>query len=290
VSLHSGIAIRNALVAKGYEVRLLDMTELLLSKGDLSAFRGSERPDAAFLAVHGTNAEDGAIQGLLQLLHIPYTGSGIQASAIAMDKQRTKQILDACGLPVPAGEHLTARDQPFTVLPPLIVKPNAQGSTVGLSFVHEDSELEQALDRAFRYDTSVLVEEWVVGTEISVPVLGDRVLPVVEIAPRGGQYDFAAKYTPGATDEIVPARLPQHVYERAQQYALQAHRALGCEGATRTDMIVRGEDIFILEVNTLPGMTGTSLLPNSAQAAGIPFEDLVDWILQDALRRHGAKT
>lgn len=291
VSIHSGLEIKKALDELGYEARLVDVTDLLLSKGDVSQFTGTNRPDVAMLAVHGTNAEDGAIQGFFELLHIPYTGAGIQASAIAMDKRLTKQILQTAGLPVPNGQLLTDPQQEVKVKTPLIVKPNAQGSTVGLSFVTKESEIEAAVKRAFQYDSAILVEEWVQGMEISVPVMGDRALPPVEIAPVSGKYDFVSKYKPGATEEIVPARLPQKVLELAQEYALKAHRALGCEGATRTDMIVfENRQPVILEVNTLPGMTGTSLLPNSAKAAGISFTALVDWIVQDALRRNGAKT
>lgn len=293
VSLHSGLAISAALRRRGHEVSLVDMTDRLFQRGDLSAFIGPDRPDLAFLAVHGTHAEDGAIQGLLELLHIPYTGSGIQASAIAMDKAMTKRVLQQQGIRVPRGVHLTDMEAPFDLRPPLIVKPNAQGSTVGLTFVEDPGCLCPALANAFAYDDSVLVEEWIKGMEISVPVLDDRALPPVEIAPASGRYDFASKYTPGATEEIVPARLPEKVLEEAKRIALQAHRALGCAGATRTDMIVRdpeGEaEIFVLEVNTLPGMTGTSLLPNSARAAGIDFDELCQRLLEDALRRHEAK-
>lgn len=292
VSLLSGRCVQDALRAKGHDAYLVDVSELLLSTGDLGQFVGPRRPDLAFLAVHGTNAEDGAIQGLFELLHIPYTGSKIQSSAIAMDKQRTKEILAAHGLPVPRGQKVEGRGlhtDPLLV-PPLVVKPNEQGSTVGVSFVFKIEDLEQAIDKALQYDDTVLVEELIEGTEISVPVLGDRALPPVEIVPVGGTYDFESKYTPGATEEICPARLDPDVFQKAQEYALAAHRALGCEGATRTDMIVRNRDCVILEVNTLPGMTGTSLLPNSAKAAGVSFEELCDWIVRDALRKHGAKT
>ena len=172
---------------------------------------------------------------------------------------------------------------------PAIVKPNAQGSTVGLSFVESRDALERAVAKALQYDTHVLVEEWVRGMEVSVPVLGDRVLPAVEIAPKGGRYDYEAKYTPGATEEIVPARLPDAMLRQLEAAALRAHRVLGCEGATRTDMIVSDDGPVVLELNTLPGLTGTSLLPNSARAAGLSFEDLVEWMVQDAVRRHAAK-
>jgi len=294
VSLLSGRAIHAALQQLGHKSRLVDMTDLLLSKGDLTAFVGANRPDLAFLAVHGTHAEDGAIQGLLELLHVPYTGSGIQASAIAMDKAMTKRVLEAVGIRVPRGAHLTDPDQEFDVQPPLIVKPNAQGSTVGLRFVERSQDVCSAIANAFAYDDSVLVEEWVQGMEISVPVLDGEALPPVEIAPTSGRYDFESKYTPGATEEIVPARLPASVLVEAQRIALEAHRALGCAGATRTDMIVRNPEseaaeLFVLEVNTLPGMTGTSLLPNSAAAAGIPFEQLCQRLVEDALARDAAK-
>jgi D-alanine--D-alanine ligase len=291
VSLLSGRCVRDALSAKGHDAYLVDVSELLLSTGDLGQFVGSRRPDVAFLAVHGTNAEDGSIQGLFELLHIPYTGSKIQSSAIAMDKERTKQILRASGLPVPKGFRVEGRGSRVEgVELPVVVKPNEQGSTVGVSFVFKEEDLASALEKALQYDNSVLVEELIEGTEISVPVLGDRALPPVEIVPVNGTYDFESKYTPGATEEICPARLDPEVYKRAQEYAHAAHQALGCEGATRTDMIVRDQDCIILEVNTLPGMTGTSLLPNSAKAAGISFEELCDWIVQDALKKNVAKT
>lgn len=290
VSIHSGREVKAALETLGYDATLYDVTDMLLSKGDMSAFIGPNRPDVAFLAVHGTHAEDGAIQGFLELLHIPFTGSGTQSSALAMDKTLTKQILREAGLPVPSGILLESPEDAVTIPPPLIVKPNAQGSTVGLSFVESVDGIREAVRKAFQYDVAVVVEEWVQGMEISVPVLGERVLLPVEIAPVSGRYDFTSKYSPGATEEIVPARLPAEVLEKAQEYALRAHRALGCEGATRTDMIVHEGKPVVLEVNTLPGMTGTSLLPNSAKAAGITFPALVDWMVQDALRRHGAKT
>lgn len=291
VSLLSGRCVFDALKRKGYDARLVDISELLISKGDLTRFTGPDRPDLAFLAVHGTNAEDGAIQGLFELLHIPYTGSGIQSSALAMDKQLTKTLLREKGIRVPEGVLVSSASDAIPLHAPLIVKPNAQGSTVGLSFVERDEDLKGAVEKALQYDSSALVEEWIVGVEISVPVLGDRALPPVEIAPVSGKYDFESKYTLGATEEIVPARLPEAALRRVKEIALTAHRALGCEGATRTDMIVRPRtplecDIFTLEVNTLPGMTATSLLPNSAKAAGIEFDDLVVWLVEDALKRY----
>jgi D-alanine--D-alanine ligase len=288
VSILSGNAVCDALKQAGYGAFLVDVTEVLISKGDLSGFVGPNRPDVVFLAVHGTHAEDGAIQGLLELLHIPYTGSGIQSSALAMDKERAKMILAAHGLPVPRGWLVRKGGE----LPNLgdgkfIVKPNAQGSTVGVTFVNDSAELPAAAERALQYDSAVLIEELIEGVEISVPVLGDRALPPVEILPTSGSYDFEAKYTPGATEEICPARLTPDVLAKAQEYAVRAHQALGCTGATRTDMIVREGEPVILEVNTLPGLTGTSLLPNSARVAGIEFPSLCAWMVNDALARAG---
>ena len=290
VSLHSGRAVAAALGRKGYEVGLLDVTETLLSKGDLSKLIGPQRPDVCFLAVHGTNAEDGAIQGLLQLLHLPYTGSRLAASAVAMDKAAAKRVLEGRGIRVPRGRLVTNPDERIDFDGPWVVKPNAQGSTVGLSFVEDPEALEWAIARALAYDDAVLVEEWVKGTEISTPVLVDVALPPVEIATKGEHYDFASKYLPGATEEIIPARIRPETISEAKRIALQAHRALGCEGATRTDAIVRdpegAAEIVVLEVNTLPGMTATSLLPNSAAAAGIPFDDLCERLIQEAMGRH----
>lgn len=286
VSLHSGREVHAALVRCGYRTRMLDVSELVHSGADLSSLTGTRRPDVAFLACHGSQAEDGCLQGFFEVLGIPYTGSGVLASAIAMDKAQTKRVLADHGLPVPHGVCLRRGDPLPEPFGRAIVKPNAQGSTIGLSFVSEWSDLPRALEHAFRYDASVLVEEWVVGTEVSVPVLGDRVLPVVEIVPASGRYDFASKYQPEATLEIVPARLTHDQTRLAQSYALRAHRALGCRGATRTDMIVSEGRIVLLEVNTLPGMTSTSLLPNSARAVGIGFDDLVRWIVEEVRNRH----
>jgi D-alanine--D-alanine ligase len=207
-----------------------------------------------------------------------------------MNKEFAKKVLAAAGLRVPKGRLATTVEEAEGFPMPAVVKPNAQGSTVGLTFVSEPDKLKPAMEKALAYDCEALVEEWLKGIEISVPVLGDRPLLPVEILPASGQYDFASKYVPGGTQEIVPARLPEKLLKQSEDIALLAHRALGCEGATRTDMIVVGDEIVVLETNTLPGMTPTSLLPNSARAAGIPFDELVEWMLFDALERHAAKT
>lgn len=291
VSLHSGQEVHAALVRLGYEASLIDLSDLLLSGGSVAPLTGPDRPDAVFLAVHGTHAEDGAVQGFLELLRLPFTGSGLLASALALDKAETKRVLGAAGLPVPQGHLLRRGDpQPESLPCPAVVKPNTQGSTVGLRFVERAEDLADAIANAFRFDVEVLVEEWLRGVEISVPVLVDQALPPVEIVPASGRYDFESKYTPGQTDEICPARLSPEVTEHVQALAVQAHRLLGCRGLTRTDMIVGPDRVTILEVNTLPGMTATSLAPRSAQAAGISFDQLVDRLVRQALEDHGART
>ncbi len=293
VSILSGNAIAKALESAGCEVEKLDVTDALLRKGNVLDLTGSIRPDVAFLAVHGPHAEDGAIQGFFELMHIPYTGSGILASAVAIDKNRTKQLLESVGVRCPRGQWVISEEQwkmlsesGTAVAAPAIVKPNREGSTVGLTFAETNEQIAEGVRMALQYPGGCLVEEWVVGMEISVPVLCGEALPPVEICPVTGGYDFGNKYTPGATEEIIPARLPQTVLDEAQRIAVLAHNTLGCQGATRTDMIVRGQEIFVLEVNTLPGMTATSLLPNSAKAAGIPFEKLCMTLVEDALKRH----
>jgi len=261
---------------------------------------GRNRPDVALICLHGKFGEDGTIQGMLDLLEIPYTGSGVLASALAMDKTMTKKVLALEGIPVPGGTTVRGRREADAYLAdfragrapvqlPLVVKPSRQGSTIGLSIVRDPADLACALDTALHFDREVLIEEYVEGMEITAPVLGNedlQALPLIEIVPASGFYDYEAKYTPGATDEICPARLPPDVTRAAQELAVRAHRALGCRGVSRTDMMVGkdGKDgIRVLEVNTIPGMTPTSLLPRSAEAAGIPFARLVERLLELAL-------
>lgn len=298
VSLHSGRAIQAALQQRGHDAFLLDVVDVALRNGDLSILRGASRPDLCFLAVHGEADEGGGTQGLLELLDLPYTGSGMLASALCMDKEKTKEILGREGIRVPQGVAIRTLEQankfvtnwPSWAKEGVVVKPNTLGSTVGISFVRGPDELLLAVRKALGYGAIVLVEEWLRGMEISTPVLVDSALPPVEIAPLSGVYDFESKYAPGATEEVVPARLGAEALRRAEEIALRSHQILGCEGATRTDAIVLDPsgraEIVVLEVNTLPGMTGTSLLPNSAQSAGIPFDELCLILVEDALRRH----
>ncbi|MHB1000949.1 MAG: D-alanine--D-alanine ligase family protein [Armatimonadota bacterium] len=256
----------------------------------------ASKPDVAFIALHGKYGEDGTVQGLLELLDIPYVGSGVLASALAMDKIMARKVMEYDGVPVPKGISVhpdECRESQIKLIEdgigyPAVVKPSKQGSTIGLSIAHSRQELADALELAFVYDSDVLIEQFVKGVEITVPVLGNndlRVLPVVEIIPSGGFYDYHSKYTPGATEEIVPARIPADMYKKAEDLALVCHRSLGCRGMSRTDMIVDGDSIYVLEVNTIPGMTPTSLLPTSAKAAGIDFSDLLDQLINYAIER-----
>jgi len=253
-------------------------------------------PGVAFIALHGKYGEDGTVQGLLELAGIPYTGSGVLASALAMDKIMAKKALEYAGVPVVPGvdiespAELKARNIPAEVERelgyPVIVKPNRQGSTIGMNKVDSEEGLATAMEVAFRYDSQVMVEKFVSGTEITASVLGNdelEVLPLIEIVPSGGFYDYEAKYTPGATEEIVPARVSEEVAEEARRVAIDSHKALGCRGMSRTDMMVSAGLIYVLEVNTIPGMTPTSLLPTAAQAAGISFPRLLDKLIELAL-------
>lgn len=254
------------------------------------------RADVAFIALHGKYGEDGTIQGMLELLGIPYTGSGVLASALAMDKIISKRVMIAAGVPAPVSvdftrksdlEYICLKDVVAPLGYPVIVKPSRQGSTIGMRKVESEDELESAVEEAFGYDSHVLIEQFARGIEITVGVLGNddpQALPIIEIVPAKGFYDYEAKYTPGATEEIVPARISEEAAERARELALASHKALGCRGMSRVDMIVKpcGE-IVVLEVNTIPGMTPTSLLPTAAKAAGIEFPDLLDRLIQLAL-------
>ena len=257
----------------------------------------SEPLDVVLIALHGTWGEDGRIQGLLDTLGIPYTGSGVLASALAMDKVMTKTVLAAAGIDVPRGAAVSAAtgadlERARGVGLPAFVKPVASGSSVGATLVRRAEDLAPAIAEALRYDERALVEEYVGGRELTVAVIGNdapTALPVIEIVTRRPFFDYHAKYDAGESEEIVPADIPAPVAARAQDLALRAHAALGCRGMSRTDFMWSGDRMATLEVNTIPGMTANSLLPKAAKAAGIPFGELltrlVDWALEDAERR-----
>lgn len=283
VFLKTGGAIAGALKVKGYRTTAIDVGR------DIADQLRRRAIDVAFVALHGRGGEDGAIQGLLESTGIPYTGSGILSSALAMDKKYSKWIFRTHRLPtapfvVLDGPPLPSRRWPFPRLrPPVVVKPTCEGSTIGIGLVKKVGELGPALKTAFRYGSEVMVEKYVPGRELTVGVLGDRPLPVVEIVAPGGFYDYRAKYRSSSTRYLVPAPLDGRKARRLQETALKAHGALGCRGATRVDFRLAPEGKpFILEVNTIPGMTATSLLPKAAAEAGISFEDLVETILLEA--------
>ncbi|MCW3094576.1 MAG: D-alanine--D-alanine ligase [Chthonomonadaceae bacterium] len=255
-------------------------------------------PDVVFVALHGKGGEDGTVQGMLEMMGLPYTGSGVLASALAMDKAMTKRLFRSAGIPViedvqvrrgeeADGAALLARVQE-TLGFPVFVKPNAEGSSFGGTKVETQEGLLPAVVKALTYDPKVLIERYVQGVEITVGVLGNThgdllPLPIVEIVPKSAFYDFESKYADGGSEHIIPARLPETVTQRAQELAVQCHNLLGCRGMSRTDMLVVGETLSVLEVNTIPGMTPTSLLPQAAAHAGISFAQLLDRFLTAAL-------
>ncbi len=282
VSLKSGTAVHQALQARGYHAVAIDVGR------DLAAVLAQEQVEAAFIALHGRYGEDGCVQGLLELLQIPYTGSGVLASALAMHKLYSKQTFASAGiLTAPfhhfrRGEQVRTDDLMFGL--PLVVKPVQEGSSVGISIVRESSQLEAALASAFRHDSEILIEQYIKGQEVQVGILDDRPIGAIEIVPKNEFYDFEAKYTDGMAEHIFPARLSPALYENVQQIGLAAHQALGCSGYSRVDLLVTDAgECYVLEVNTLPGMTALSLLPEiAAKGAGLPFEALVERIIESA--------
>lgn len=264
---------------------------------------GSVQPDVVFIALHGAYGEDGRVQGLLDSIGVPYTGSGVLASALAMDKPSAAQVLRGAGLAVPeffvmtrevAGERPAARSLATAVRKlgvPLVIKPTDQGSSVGVTIIKKRKEISVALARALREFPVVMAQKYIPGREVTCGVLEDAktgtafALPPTEIIPRTEFFDYQAKYTAGASQEITPARMPAATIRRIQQTALTAHHALGCRGMSRTDIIVTDGHLWVLEVNTIPGMTAMSLLPQGAAAAGISFFALVDILVNAALRK-----
>lgn len=278
VSLRTGQAVVKALAGEGYQVVAIDAGR------DLAAQLVAAQVEVVFIALHGRFGEDGTVQGLLEILGIPYTGSGVLASSVAMDKVATKKILLHHGISTPAfavyrqGEERSALQGSWKRYP-LVVKPVREGSTIGVSIVQEPGGLDAALDEALRHDRCVLIEEFIAGAEVTVGVLDGAALPIIQVVPKAGFYDYANKYTAGRTEYLLPAPLPATVYALLQDAAVVACNALGCSGAARVDFMVRGEETFCLEVNTIPGMTETSLLPKAAGHAGMSFAELAQRIL-----------
>jgi len=283
ISLKTGKAILKALTEKGYTVCPIDVGK------DIAETLIKEKIECAFLALHGRFGEDGTIQGMLELMRIPYTGSGVLASALAIHKIMAKKIFLCDKIPTPPFEVFhrdeIEKDPLRTVsLPfPLVVKPAREGSTIGVSIVRTEEEFVHALKEASKYDAEILVEEFMKGKEITVGILEDIPLPIIEIVPKSGFYDYHSKYTKGETEYIIPARIPREKYLYAQEISLKAFRVLGCSGCARVDLVTdENGNPFVIDVNTMPGMTEMSLLPQAASYAGIAFEDLVERILLGA--------
>jgi D-alanine-D-alanine ligase len=291
VSLKSGTQVYEALNKDKYDIRrydpLTDLGQLVQDANEL---------DAALIIMHGRGGEDGSMQGLLDLLEIPYQGSGVLASALAMNKELSKTIYRQAGLKVPGALAFSRETAPASqdikakLGLPVVIKPANEGSSIGITMARTLEEMERGLSAAFKLDRRVLVEEFIVGIEITGGVLGNarlQALPLVEIIPSDiyAFFDYEAKYQPGATQEICPARLDAELTRRAQECALTAHQALGCRGYSRTDMMVRDGEIYVLETNTIPGMTATSLFPQGAKAAGLDFPDLLDTLISLALEK-----
>lgn len=284
ISLKSGNAILDALLLKGYDAVSIDVGR------EVNGGLKEKGVEVAFLALHGRYGEDGCIQGVLEILNIPYTGSSVMASSLAMDKYLTKDVARAEGLPAPKDlffdsyrEDLAAFLKIFSLQFPLMVKPSREGSTIGIRKADNPEELRVAIREASALDSRVLIEQFIAGREVTVAVLNGEALPIVEVVPKSGFYDFSSKYTPGATQYFCPADLPTAMTEQLQAYAKRLYRRIGCEGVARADFIISPEQVpYFLEINTLPGMTATSLVPKAAAAAGISFADLVEKILLSA--------
>ena len=286
VSLRSGEACAKALEGEGFRVTRVDVTR------DIGRVLSDLRPDVALNALHGPAGEDGTIQGVLEVLRIPYTHSGVLASALAMNKQMAKVVMAAADIPVPAGKvvHRLEAARAHVLPPPSVLKPIAEGSSYGVFIVKEGDATPPAALAAedWAYGDHLLAEPFIAGRELTCAVIGDRALDVIDIrAADGGWYDYTAKYSKGGSIHILPAELKGNIYHLVQELALRAHKALGCRGVSRADF--RYDDrpggsgaLVVLEVNTQPGMTETSLVPEMAAYAGLSFGGLVRWMVEDA--------
>lgn len=284
ISLRSGRAVYNALVQAGVDAILLDVGS------DMAETIRASGVDVAFIALHGRFGEDGTVQRLLEDMRVPYTGSGAESSSIAIDKIASKEVFIRAGLPVPKyialGRGRSALGDTAALGLPIVVKPYLEGSSIGLSVVRRREDLPAALETAFAHGAKVLIEEYIDGRELTVGVLDDAPLPVIEIVPKEKVYDYKAKYSDPDTQYLVPAPLDEATSRRAQELGVRAHRALGCRCFSRVDMMLdRSGGLYILEANTIPGMTERSLLPKAAKAAGLDFEKLCIKLVEDALER-----
>ncbi len=284
ISLKSGRAVYQALAAQGLDVVPLDIR----SSNPLKKIKQA-KISLAFIALHGKFGEDGTIQRILESLQIAYTGSGVIASFLCLDKIASRRIFKHYNIPVPGYDILhrqswSRRLKELSFRFPVVVKPSSHGSSIGVTFVDRAAKLKRALELALDYDETIMIEQYIRGKEITVGILQERPLPVVEIVPKQQFFDFQAKYQEGRSDYIVPARLPEQDYKKAQNFGLLAYRALGCRNLARVDMILSKGVPFVLEVNSIPGLTAKSLLPMAAQAQGISFRQLCLKIIYAALK------
>lgn len=277
ISLKSGRAVLNALKDKG--INAVPVMIKNSSVKDNMLLLKSKNLDCAFIALHGAFGEDGGIQHILNKLRIPYTHSGIRASRLAMDKIASRNIFRKHGLGVPSCRVIKKGSYKIDNLRfsdfPLVVKPASHGSSIGLSIVENEKNILKAIKLAFRFDSRIIIEEYIKGRELTVGILGDKALPVIEILPKHFFFDYQAKYKKGLTDYVVPAKLPKQTADKVRREALLAHKLLGCFGCSRVDIILDNKDKpFILEINTVPGCTETSLLPKAAKESGVAFSEL----------------
>lgn len=294
ISLITGNEISLALSAKGYKTTKID-----LDKNIVENLKKSQC-ELVFIALHGVPGEDGTIQGLLDILGLPYVGSGVLASAVGMDKIRSKMLFSALGIPAPF--HIAVSQSELqvgqidklvqrvvgSIAFPMVIKPVATGSAIGVEIVEKEEEIEPALREGIKYGREVIAEEFIVGKEITIGLIGNedpRILPAIEIVSEREFYDYTAKYTPGMSTHIIPPGVPKETISKAERFAKAAHTGLGCRGLSRVDFMVDKEDDvpYILEINTIPGMTPVSLFPEAAKAAGIEFEDLVEQLVHFAM-------
>jgi D-alanine-D-alanine ligase len=289
VSLNSGAQVSAALTSVGFDVAEIDAAD-----DDFPTQLATSEADVVFIALHGRFGEDGTVQGLCELLELPYVGSGVLASALAMDKVMSKLFYTQAGLTTPDYAVLR-RDELFDIDhlvaslgEKTVVKPACEGSSVGMTIVHDSTELPGAIEKAFEYDRQVLVERFVAGAEVTIAVLGNEdvvALPTLEIVPVNEFYDYDSKYVPGMSRHIIPAGVSEEAREECQRLAVAAHKTLGCRGISRSDTIVEPDGkVWLLETNTIPGMTSTSLVPDAARAAGIEFPEFCTMLVEFALQ------
>lgn len=290
ISLLTGEQIYQALLKKGYEAVRVEL--------DAQAAQNllAMEPDVVFIALHGRYGEDGTVQGMLEILDLPYTGSGVLASAIGINKAISKRVFESAEIETPSfmlvnKDTLSLDNETLGSIIkeiglPLVVKPACEGSTIGMSIISAADELTAALETAFSYDKDVVLEQFVEGVEITVGVLGNepKALPTLEVVTTTGFYDYKTKYTAGLSEHIIPARIPEDHRNKAQETAVAAHKAIGCRGFSRVDIIVDKDGrCYVLEINTIPGMTELSLFPDAARAAGYEFPELVSHMVELAL-------